>query len=84
MKYLTRNDVAKVRTFYRVCASMLFFFSVLEVSLVCFVMFTEPFELMMLFGIFIGLVLSHISGSVMATGFAPKYLLFAHGPKSDN
>ena len=54
MEYLTRNDVAKVRTFYRVCAGMLFIFSALEVSLVCFVMFAEPFELMMVFGIFIG------------------------------
>lgn len=84
MEYLTRNDVAKVRTFYRVCAGMLFIFSALEVSLVCFVMFAEPFELMMVFGIFIGLVLSHISGSVMFTGFAPRYLLFAHGAKSDS
>jgi len=84
MEYLTRNDVAKVRTFYRVCAGMLFIFSALEVSLVYFVMFAEPFELMMVFGIFIGLVLSHISGCVMFTGFAPRYLLFAYGAKSDS
>ena len=84
MKYPTRNEVAKVKTFYRICAGFLFFFSALEVLLVCFIMFIEPFELIMLLGVFIGLVLSHISGSVVFTGFAPKYLLFTHGAKSDN
>lgn len=84
MEYPTRNEVAKVKPFYRFCAGFLFFFSLLEVLLVCFIMFIEPFELMMLFGVVIGLVLSHISGSVLFTGSAPKYLLFTHGTKSDN
>ncbi len=84
MKYPTRDKVAKVKPFYRFCAGILLFFSALEVLLVCFIMFIEPFDLILLFGIFIGLVLSHISGNIVFTGFAPKYLLFTHGAKCGN
>jgi hypothetical protein len=29
------------------------------------------------------LLICHLSGSILFTGYAPKYLLFAHGPKSN-
>jgi len=84
MEYPTRNKVEKIKPFYRFCAGILFFFSVLEVLLVGFVMFIDPFEVVMLFAVFIGLVFSYISGCVLFTGFAPKYLLFTHGAKGEN
>lgn len=84
MTYPSQTDVAKIRPFFRFAAGFLFFLSVLEILLMAFVIYIEPFELMMLFGVFLGLVFGHISGCVSFTGFAPKYLLFTHGAKGDN
>ena len=39
----------------------------------------EPFHYIVLIVIFIGALMLHVSGCILFTGFAPQYLLFAHG-----
>lgn len=39
----------------------------------------EPFQFISLMAIAVSSLMLHVSGSILLTGFAPRYLLFAHG-----
>jgi hypothetical protein len=39
----------------------------------------ESFHYIILIAVFVSLVTVHVSGSILFTGYAPSYLLFAHG-----
>ncbi|RFA33263.1 hypothetical protein CAL65_18020 [Alkalilimnicola ehrlichii] len=41
---------------------------------------TEPFHPALLLGFVIAGVLGHVAGSITFSGYAPRYLWFAHGP----
>lgn len=43
--------------------------------------FTEPFDLIFVIGVLVIGLMLHISGNILFKGYAPDYLLFAHGPK---
>jgi fatty acid desaturase len=83
MNYLTENDVKKLGPFIRVLAGFVLFCVILTIALLVFAAFTEPFHPFLLVGVPMLLVGAHVSGKVALTGYAPKYLLYAHGPKQN-
>lgn len=81
MKYPTKHEVKKVGPVVRVLAVFIFLCSCLAAVGLVLAMVIEPFEpLMLLVIVVIGLMV-HVSGSVVFSGYAPKYLLFAHAQK---
>ncbi len=42
-------------------------------------MVLEPFHFITIVGVLVSLIMGHVSGKILLTGYAPKYLLFAHG-----
>lgn len=39
----------------------------------------ESFHFIVVIAILVSLIMGHISGKILLSGYAPKYLLFAHG-----
>lgn len=39
----------------------------------------EPFDLIIVPAVLVSLIMGHVSGKILLTGYAPNYLLFAHG-----
>jgi len=73
------NELKKLGLSYRALASILFIASAFAAIISFAVLFSVGISLLFLvIMLFSGLV-THISGSVLFTGFAPSYLLFAHG-----
>ena len=58
---------------------MLFLSGVIAVSVLLFFGLQEPFNVLLLIGIIVMGLILHVSGSVLFTGYAPTYLLFAIG-----
>ncbi|MDC9508828.1 MULTISPECIES: hypothetical protein [unclassified Pseudoalteromonas] len=81
MKYPTKTDVQKLGLFIRILASIIFTCSLFGALGLTFALFTEKFEFGFLIGFTVIGIMLHISGSVTFKGYAPKYLLFTHGPK---
>jgi hypothetical protein len=83
MKYPTKADVKKLGPVIRGLAEFVFFFCTIAAAGLVWAAVTEPFHAVLLFGIVAIGLLRHVSGSVMLKGYAPRYWLFAHGPKED-
>ena len=81
MNYPTENDVKKLGLLTRCLSALILLCCFVAAIGITYAMFAEPFHPMSVFGSLIVILLSHISGSVVFTGYSPKYLLFAHGPK---
>ena len=81
MKYPTQNNVKKLGITIRILAGFTFFCGLVATLGLGFAIVTEPFHPVALFGVFVIVVMLHVSGSIAINRFAPKYLLFAHGPK---
>ncbi|OUS69392.1 hypothetical protein B5G52_16880 [Pseudoalteromonas sp. A601] len=81
MKYPTESDVKKLSVLIRTLSAFIFLCSLIGVVSLTFALFTEQFELGFIIGFIVVGVMLHISGSVTFKGFAPRYLLFAHGAK---
>ena len=78
-----KNDLNKVSPLIRVLAAFVLLCSLMAGAGLVFALVTEPLELMLFFfAIVIGVML-HVSGCVVFTGYAPKYLLFAHSSKQN-
>ncbi len=78
-----KNDLNKVSPLIRVLAAFVLLCSLMAAAGLVFALVTEPLELMLFFfAIVIGVML-HVSGCVVFTGYAPKYLLFAHSSKQN-
>ncbi len=83
MNYPDKNDLNKVSPLIRVLAAFVLLCSFIAGAGLVFALVTEPLELMLsFFAIVLGVML-HVSGCVVVTGYAPKYLLFAHGSKQN-
>ena len=81
MKSLDESDVKQLGPIIRCSAAFILFSSVIAAAGLVFAVFTEPFHPFSLVGVLvIGLIL-HVSSNNAFRGYAPKYLLFAHGPK---
>ena len=83
MKYPSEDEVRKLGFIIRALAAFILLCGALAATGLCFAIITEPFEPIAIIGGLVILVMMHISGSVAFKGFAPKYLLFAHGPKEN-
>jgi len=64
--------------FSRVLAGFIFFIVAYRLIGLAFVLVNEPFDADLLYLVGIEVLVGHISGSVLFTGYAPGYLLFAH------
>jgi len=78
---VSRDQVAKVRPFFRGLAGFFLLCTLLAAAGLIFALVTEPFSPSIFIGAAVVIVAGHISGSVFFTGYAPNYLLSAHGPK---
>lgn len=83
MNFPDKNDLNKVSPLMRVLAAFVLLCGFIASAGLVFVFFTEPLELMWFFLAIIVGIMVHASGSVVLTGYAPKYLLFAHGSKQN-
>lgn len=81
MKYPTENDVKKLGPVIRVMAGFILFCGIFTAAVLVFVAITEPFHPSLFAGIALTSLMGHVAGSVAFKGYAPKYLLFAHGTK---
>jgi hypothetical protein len=78
---ISREQLAKVRTPFRVLSGFIFVLSLLLVPTVIFFAFTEPYDHFIWVITSVTLLVGYISGCVTFTGYAPKFLLFTHGSK---
>lgn len=83
MSYPTESDVQKLGPAVRGFALFLFLCGFLAAGGLLFALLTEPFDYRMIPGIIVIGVMVHVSGCVIFRGYAPKYLLFAHGSKKN-
>ncbi len=81
MNHLTAESVNKLGPVIRCLSAFIFLCSLMAAAGMLYAVISEPFHPLSFIG---GLVITpvfHISGSVVFTGYAPKYLLFSHGQK---
>jgi hypothetical protein len=81
MNYPTEGDVRKLGAVMRSLAGFILVCSILAGLGLGMALVTEPFHPIVLLAAAVIILMAHISGSVAFRGFAPRYLLFAHGPK---
>jgi hypothetical protein len=82
MKLPAENKVEKLGTIFRILSAFIFLVGILAAAgLAFFAIAKEPFQPQVLVASFVIFILLYVSGSVLFTGYAPKYLLFTHGPK---
>lgn len=81
MKYPTEKDVKKLGPITRGLAALILICSIIAAVVLGIAAFTEPFRPLLIFGFVTVALMAHVSGSVVLKGYAPKYLLFTHGPK---
>jgi hypothetical protein len=79
---VTREQLAKVRTPFRILAGFIFTLSMLTLVFVIFIAIVEPYDNFIWVISLITLAMSYISGHVTFTGYAPNFLLFTHGAKN--
>jgi cytochrome c biogenesis protein CcdA len=80
---ISREQLAKVRTPFRVLSGFIFVLSFLLVPTIIFIAFTEPYDHFIWVITAVILIMGYISGHVSFTGYAPEFLLFTHGAKDD-
>ncbi|KPZ68122.1 MULTISPECIES: hypothetical protein [unclassified Shewanella] len=78
---ISREQLAKVRTPFRVLSGFIFILTLLLVPMIIFIAFTEPYDHFIWLFTAVILIMGYISGHVTFTGYAPKFLLFTHGAK---
>ncbi len=81
MNYPTENDVKKLGFIVRGLGVFIFLCSLVAGAGLVFAAVTEPFDIRFLAGVVVIGLMLHISGSIVFRGYAPRYLLFTHGPK---
>ena len=83
MKYPTQQDVKKVGPIIRVIATFIMLCTVIAFAGLLYAVFTEPFHPISIVGFIVIGIMNHASTNIALTGYAPKYLLFAHGKKQN-
>lgn len=81
MNYPTERDVKRLSPLMRGLAAFILLCSLVAFAGLIFAAVTEPFHPFILVGVLVLGLMTHFSGSVVFKGYAPKYLLFTHGPK---
>ena len=75
------GDVEKLKPIVRVLAGFIFLCSVLAVFGAVEEIFAAGIDLLVVAIFISAVVMLHVSASIALRGFAPKYLLFAHGSR---
>jgi len=83
MSYPTEHDVKKIGPVVRGLAAFVLLCGLVAGAGLAYALVTEPFEPLMLVGAAVIGLMVHVVGSVVFRGYAPKYLLFAHGPQKN-
>jgi hypothetical protein len=83
MSYPTESDVEKLGPAIRGFACFLLLCALLAAAGLLFALVTEPFDYRILLGAAVTGIMVHVCGCVVFRGYAPKYLLFAHGPNKN-
>ena len=73
------SELQKLGPVIRALCFFLVVLSVFSLLSVITALILEPFHYIGLIAIAVSVLMLHVSGSILFTGFAPKYLLFAHG-----
>jgi ABC-type uncharacterized transport system fused permease/ATPase subunit len=81
---LRKQQLAKVRVLFRILAGFFCVCCSLAIVLLIFTAFTEPFEFFLVYMFALLASGAYISGKITFTGYAPNFLLFAHGHRNDN
>ena len=81
MNYPTENEVKKLGFVSRALAAFIFLCGLIAAAGVVYAVITEPLHPAIFFGALVIGALLHVSGCIVLKGYAPKYLLFAHGQK---
>jgi hypothetical protein len=81
---MNRSNYKKLGWFYRSLAGFFLACVIINAVGMLYAVFTEPFDTLFIFMAVFLIFTGHIGGSILFTGFAPKYLLFAHGPRKDS
>lgn len=79
---ISKEQLAKVGTPFRVVAGFIFVLSLLLVPMIIFIAYTEPYDHFIWVITAATFLMGYISGHATITGDAPKYLLFTHGSKN--
>jgi len=79
---ISRDQLAKVRTPFRVLSGFIFLLSLLLVPMIIFIAFTEPYDHSIWVATAVVFLMGYISGHVTIMGYAPQFLLFTHGSKN--
>jgi hypothetical protein len=83
MKYPTEQDVKKVGPIIRGLSTFILLCSIIALAGLVFAAIIEPFHPLLIVGVIVIGLMSHVSANIVFKGYAPKYLLFAHGPKEN-
>ncbi|WP_088329423.1 hypothetical protein [Lacimicrobium sp. SS2-24] len=78
---LSKEQLAKVRMPFRVLAGFIFLLSLFAILATVTFAITEPYDHIIWALSAVILAMAYISGHVVFTGYAPKFLLFTHGAK---
>lgn len=77
----TKDEVEKLKVPYRILAGFILFVALLAGAPSLYFIFIAPIEALSFFFVFNLLFMIHVCGTIAFSGYAPNYLLFAHGPK---
>lgn len=81
MRITNKSLVEKIRLGYRILAGFFLFCTIFGLIGISYAIYSEPFDYMLLIIFPLILLSSHISACLVFSGYAPRYLLFSHGPK---
>jgi hypothetical protein len=79
---ISREQLTKVRTPFRVLSCFIFVLSLLLVPIIIFIAYTEPYDHFIWVITAVTFLMGYISGHVTIAVYAPKLLLFTHGSKN--
>jgi hypothetical protein len=73
------SEIEKLGGFIRFLCLFIFLCGVFAIFAVIAALIFEPFHYIAIIGFAVCSIMLHVSGCILFTGYAPSYLLFAHG-----
>ncbi len=83
MQNVTKDKIAKIKPIYRKLAAFVLILLALATVGLIYAIITEPFQPLMIIFVIMFALGWYVFGNIYLTGYAPKYLLFGHGPKEE-
>jgi heme/copper-type cytochrome/quinol oxidase subunit 4 len=73
------SEIEKLAPLFRFLCLFIFLCAVFAILAVIAALISEPFHYITIIGFAVCSIMLHLSGCILFTGYAPSYLLFAHG-----